>query len=502
VSRFDPVNLGDLFDPGGDPGKVALIAADGAGGHRDFSYAALDRAAAALAGRLMQSGLKRGGRVALIGANSAAYLAAYLGIMRAGLVAVPVNTRLPRETIAFILDDAAAEFAFVEEAYRDAVPSALDAEDLAGIAIDDAESGMPFAPISPGPREVAMVLYTSGSTGRPKGVALSHAGQLWALRTRLATLSAPETARFLVAAPLYHMNALFAAKTSLMAMATLVLLPRFTPEAYIDAIGQFGCTTLTSVPTMIARVVKEEARLAATDLSSVRRLTMGSAPQTQALWDKARRAFPGARLVMGYGTTEHGPSTFGPHPNDLPMPDLALGHPLPGNEVRLVGGATQDQGELDVRCPAVMEGYLNLSAATAAVLRDGWYRTGDLLRRDANGFYFFVGRADDMFVCSGENIYPGQVEELLESHPAVHQASVVPVADDERGQIPVAFVVLRRGREASEAELRSFALARAAPVQHPRRVWFLAELPLTGTGKIDRRALAAEAALRISGRLD
>jgi acyl-CoA synthetase (AMP-forming)/AMP-acid ligase II len=221
---------------------------------------------------------------------------------------------------------------------------------------------------------------------------------------------------------------------------------------------------------------------------------MGSAPQTQALWDKARAAFPGVRLVMGYGTTEHGPSTFGTHPDGLPTPDLALGYPLPGNEVRLSGGASPDEGVLEVRCPAVMEGYAKLPETTARVLRDGWYWTGDVARRDRDGFYFFVGRADDMFVCSGENIYPGEVEALLERHPAVHQASVVPVADEERGQIPVAFVVLRPDTEAEEADLKRFALANAPPVQHPRRVFFKPELPLTGTSKIDRRALAEEAA--------
>jgi len=164
--------------------------------------------------------------------------------------------------------------------------------------------------------------------------------------------------------------------------------------------------------------------------------------------------------------------------------------------VRLVGGDGPDDGVLEVRCPAVMEGYANLPEATAAVLRDGWYRTGDRVRRDADGFYFFVGRADDMFVCSGENIYPGEVEAVLERHPAVHQASVVPLADDERGQVPVAFVVRRPGGAAGEAELKAFALARLMPVQHPRRVWFVDELPLTGTNKIDRRALIAEARRR------
>ncbi|MBV9583887.1 MAG: acyl--CoA ligase [Alphaproteobacteria bacterium] len=491
------VNLGDLFDAGADPDKTALIAVDSHGDAREFSYRALGRAIAALAAELAARGLRRGARIALLGANSAEYLVAYFAIMRAGLVAVPVNTRLPESTIDFIVGDAAAEFAFADRALLASLPPGLAAAALDTIAVEDAPDTR-FTTSMPQDRDVAMILYTSGSTGRPKGVLLSHAGQFWALRTRIATFPMSESERFLVAAPLYHMNALFAAKSALMARASLVLLAGFTPHTYIDAIGRFRCTALTSIPTMIARVVKEEARLAATDLSSVRRLTMGSAPATQALWDKARAAFPGARVVMGYGTTEHGPSTFGPHPQGLATPDLSLGYPMPGNEVRLSGGTTPDEGVLEVRCPAVMEGYANLAEATAKVLRDGWYWTSDVMRRDRAGFYFFIGRADDMFVCSGENIYPGEVEALLEHHPAVHQASVVPVADEERGYIPVAFVVLRPNAEASEAELKQFALANAPPVQHPRRVFFKPELPLTGTSKIDRRALAEEAARRVA----
>jgi long-chain acyl-CoA synthetase len=492
-------NLGDLFDPARDPEKTALIAPDGSGGHRAFGYAAFDCAVAALAARLSRRGLRRGARVALLGANCAEYVAAYLAVMRAGLVAVPINIRLPEATIHFILGDCTAEFAFADEAHRPLLPRGLAADDFG--AVDLAATGE-FAIVAPGPHEAAMILYTSGSTGRPKGVVLSHRGQRWALQTRLAVDPSAGSERFLVAAPLYHMNALFSVKSSLAAMATLVLLPRFTPETYIDAIGAFGCTALTSVPTMIARVVKNTERLAATDLSTVRRVRMGSAPQTQALWDKARQAFPGSRIIMGYGTTEHCSATFGPHPAGVPIPDLALGYPLPGNEVRLSGGASPDEGVLEIRCPAVMEGYLNLPELTASVLRDGWYHTGDLMRRDENGFFFFVGRADDMFVCSGQKVYPGEVEALLERHPAVHQASVVPVPDDERGQVPVAFVVLRAGFAAEEGELKSFALAHDAPVKHPRRVWFERELPLTGTNKIDRRALAETAALRISGRPD
>lgn len=490
--RTDLNNLGDLSDVQSYADKPALIAIQADGGAVTLSFAELDRAARRIAAILAGRGLARGARVALLGANSASYVAAYLGIMRAGLVAVPVNTRLPAAVQAFILNDSVASLVFADAENRAAVP-----DEIRVLALDDAALDQDAAPdmpaVRPRPGEGAMILYTSGSTGRPKGVLLSHDGQLWAVRTRAATLTDAASQRHLAAAPLYHMNALFATKLALATHGTMVLLPGFTAQGYIAAIGRWRCTALTSVPTMMARVVKESALLAATDVSSVRRVTMGSAPQTQALWDKVRAAFPGARLISGYGTTEHGPATFGPHPEGKPTPDLSLGVTLPGNEVRFTGGANEDEGVLEVRCPAVMTLYLNLPERTQRATRDGFYVTGDVMRRDADGFVFFVGRADDMFVCSGENVFPGEVERLLELHPLVHQASVVPVPDEERGQIPVAFVVPRAGAASDEAVLKRFVLENALPVMHPRRVFFRSELPLTGTNKIDREALMREA---------
>lgn len=490
--RTDLNNLGDLSDAATYADKPALIAVQGDGDAVTLSFAGLDRAARRIAAMLAGRGLPRGARVALLGANSASYVAAYLGIMRAGLVAVPVNIRLPATVQAFILSDSATRVAFADADNSAAVPDEIPVLALDDTALDE-ETVADMAPVRPEPGEGAMVLYTSGSTGRPKGVLLSHDGQLWAVRTRAATLTDAASQRHLAAAPLYHMNALFATKLALATHGTMVLLPGFTARGYIAAIGRWRCTALTSVPTMMARVVKETALLAATDISSVRRVTMGSAPQTQALWDKVRAAFPAARLICGYGTTEHGPATFGPHPEGKPTPDLSLGVVLPGNDVRFTGGANADEGVLEVRCPAVMNLYLNLPERTEQAMRDGFYVTGDVMRRDADGFVFFVGRADDMFVCSGENVFPGELERLLERHPAVHQASVVPVPDDERGQIPVAFVVPRAGAVSDEAGLKRFVLDNALPVMHPRRVFFRSELPLTGTNKIDRAALMREA---------
>ena len=275
-----------------------------------------------------------------------------------------------------------------------------------------------------------------------------------------------------------------------------MLLPQFKAVSYIDAIGDHRCTWLTSVPTMMALVVAEAERLAAVDRSSVVRVSMGSAPLTQSLIDRVKAAFPGAAVNNGYGTTETGPVAFGPHAGGLARPDLALGYPLPGVDVRLVGpdGAPADEGVLHLRTPALMQGYHNLPDKTAEVTTaDGYYVTGDVMRRDALGCYSFVGRADDMFVCGGENIYPGEVERMLERHPRIHQACVVPVADEIRGAKPVAFVVPVAGASLSAPEVKEWSLEHAPAYQHPRHVEFVEALPLAGTNKVDRRALAERA---------
>jgi len=173
---------------------------------------------------------------------------------------------------------------------------------------------------------------------------------------------------------------------------------------------------------------------------------------------------------------------------------LAVGYPLKQAEWKLVGGPDENQGVLWLRSAAVMPGYLNLPGETAKRIHDGWYDTGDVMRRDADGFFYFVGRSDDMFVCGGENIYPGEVEKMLETHPAIAQAAVVPVPDEIKGQLPAAFIVVRPGLQAGIDEIKQYALTHAPAYQHPRFVQFLPEMPLAGPNKIDRRQLIERAA--------
>ena len=271
------------------------------------------------------------------------------------------------------------------------------------------------------------------------------------------------------------------------------MLPRFDARRYLEIVAHHRCTLLSGIPSMFALMIRERDLTQTLDLSSVHHVTIGSAPLTDALLTQVKALFPNADVENGYGTTEAGPAVFGPHPDGLPRPPLSLGYPLADIGCELVDGESADQGVLALRTKALMDGYLNLPAATASRMRDGWYLTGDIMRRDAEGFYYFVGRADDMFVCGGENVYPGEVEKLLERHPDIAQAVVVAAPDDIKGQIPVAFVVPRSNRNPTIAEIKRYTLAEGPAYAHPRFVEFISSLPVSGTHKIDRTALTAVA---------
>jgi acyl-CoA synthetase (AMP-forming)/AMP-acid ligase II len=323
---------------------------------------------------------------------------------------------------------------------------------------------------------------------------LSHDAQRWVIEMRLGSLGL-EDQQVLIAAPLYHMNALALSHLVLAAHASMVLMPRFKVKPYIEAIDRFRCTWLTAVPPMIAMMLDDQEAMASADLSSVQYLRMGSAPASATLLDKIKQTFPKARILNAYGTTEGSPIVFGPHPKGKPTPDLSLGYKHPQVDLRLVDntGAEADEGVLQLRSPGMMSGYHNRPDLPQPFTSDGYYVTGDIFNRDADGFYYFVGRADDMFVSGGENIFPGEVERMLETHPDVLQACVVPIDDPIKGQKPVAFVRLAPGAMTGVSELKAFALQSGAAYQHPRSIWFLDEFPLTSTNKVDRAALMRRA---------
>jgi len=467
---------------------TAIIDLSRAGAHREITYAALDAECDAVAAGLAARGVGRGARVGILALNRPEYIAALYGTMRAGAIPVPLNVKLPAASLAFIARDADLSLLFVDAAHRAVAPdvSTVDFDPDYGEFLKPG----PFDAVPPASGDVCLQPYTSGSTGRPKGVLLTHAGQAWQIETLVRARRMTPEDRVLVAAPLYHKNALVWTKVCLAAGASIVLLARFDQRLYVESIGRHQVTHLSGVPTMFHLILSDPA-LAAIDKSSVRSIGVGSAPASPALFEALQQAFPNAVALNGYGVTEAGPVMFANHPRGLPRPPASIGYPLEGCEIRLDPGPAE--GVLLTRNPGVMAAYHNLPEETARRLKDGWFDTGDVCRRDADGFYYFVGRTDDMFVCGGENVYPGDVEGTLERHPDILQAAVLPVDHVLKGQVPVAFVVARPGTGLTEEAVKGWALAHGPAYQHPRRVFLVPELPLAGTNKIDRAALKARA---------
>jgi acyl-CoA synthetase (AMP-forming)/AMP-acid ligase II len=253
---------------------------------------------------------------------------------------------------------------------------------------------------------------------------------------------------------------------------------------------------------MLSMMAREKDRIESLDFSSIRLVSVGSAPVSEAVAREVSSIFTNARITNGYGTTEAGAGIFCPHPECISVPPVSLGYPQAHVEVRLVAGTSQEEeglvddrkeGVLEVKTAAAMNGYLNLPEKTAEKMSiDGWINSGDIMRIDENGFYYFVGRDDDMFNCGGENIYPGEIERLIEQDNRVAECSVVKRQDTVRGFVPVAFVV-RSDPALTEEAVKQVVLDRAAPYMHPRHVIFISKMPLAGTNKIDRKILEERA---------
>ena len=493
-------NLGDVFARHAGSGRTAIVDLSDPGAPREHGYLEFCAACDAVANGLLAAGTQPGDRIGILALNRVEFLEVLFGAMRAGCVPVMINLKLPDEAVRYIVRDAGVRIVFADPGQAGRVPEDVrtvvfgagdDAYDAFGIP-----AGESFPSYLPGPGDIAEQPYTSGSTGRPKGVELDHAGQAWMVGKLVESRDIHAGDCSAVAAPLYHKNALLAVKSALAAGGRVVLFSRFDAAAYIRAIERHRVTMLPGVPTMYALILREEALLDATDLSSVRNCSMGSAPASGNLLDSLAARFPGAGLNLNYGITEGGPILFAwRHPRGLARPRMSVGYPIDGVEISLRGGPGPDEGVLHVRSPGVMKGYHGLPDVTAGVLsRDGWLDTGDVLRRDGDGWHYFVGRADDMFVCAGENIYPGEVEALLERHGDVVQAVVVPAPDPLKGHVPYAWVVAREGARVDEQAVKDHALRNGPAYAHPRRVFFVDSLPLAGTNKIDRAALAAKAA--------
>ena len=468
---------------------------------REIDYPTYHASCDAVARGLVERGLGVGDRIGILCSNRVEFLEIFYGAMRAGIVPVSIGVLLPKDTVTWIVEDSDVRLVFCDGSLKQNLPD--------GVAYVDVDSGGAdglkafkrpgaFTPFAPDHDSVAFQPYTSGSTGRPKGVLLSHRAHSWVAETISRDRDFSPSDRMIVAAPLYHKHAMNSIKCVLVGGSTVVLMRKFDPRRYVEVINRYKTTVVSGVPTIFAMMLQQRDLLAGRDYSFVRLATMGGAPATDTLIDAVAETFPSADIVQIFGITEASAALFGRHPQRAERPRHSIGWPIAGNEFRLVGGEDENFGTLHVRSPGLMNGYHNNPAEMARRLKDGWFDTGDILRKDPTGWYYFIGRSDDMFVSSGHNIYPSEVEVMLERHPDVEQAIVVPAPDEIKYRIPWAFIVKRAGSNLSEEDVKQHALKNAPPYQYPRKVIFVPTMPMNAIGKIDRKGMTSRVAAMVS----
>lgn len=502
----DPVsdNLGYFFRAAASSfsDRVALIDL-WAGRERLLTYGKLDERANRVGSMLRSLGLHAGDRLALLIGNRSEYVEVFFGAMRAGIVPVPLNIRQTRPTLELMIRDAGCVAAVLD---LDAVSNGLDIVDGLGlrgkIAFGAAPAGWiayeaalaQATELAPAisPDGIAFQPYTAGSTGRPKGVRLTHRGMLWSIHDTQQNWPTNTAEVGLVAVPLFHKNAMRGTiKPVLYAGAKAVIMPKFEPRAFLEATARYGVTFTGGVPAIFTMLLKHRDLIATLDLSKLKAFSIGSAVVPQELIDSLELAFPGVKVKESYGLTEGGGPAREPI-SGRAVPRGSCGMATEGYEVKLVAADRTEgvtEGELWTRSPCVTQGYHNLPEVTKEKIVNGWLRTGDMFRRDAEGFLYFMGRVDDMFSCGGENIYPKEVENLLFAHPAVRDVCVVPIPHEAKGLVPAAVVAVHELAHVTPDELKAFCLERGPAYSHPRRIVIVDELPLSGAGKPDRKAI-------------
>ena len=475
--------ISDLINPEKDQDAIAVIDRTGFE-KQDITYRMFrERVATARAAMSNAYGVRPGDYVVILGSNSVAFLSAYFATMSLGAVAVPINPSFEKDTLQNILTDLKPRLVLTDESVDGVAGATVP---LSGIdqGADKVENGADFPA-----DHLALILYTSGSTGAPKGVQLTHRSLVSSLTSMASEIAMLGSARVIVSAPLFHMGALNYVHMWFAAHGTISLLPRFEAEAFLHAVEMDAIAVVGGVPPMIPRLATAARKTEKGPFPGVAAVAVGSAPLTESIIADSRALFPNAIVLNNYGTTEIGPGVFGGHPDGLLRPQMSIGFPRDESAIRLANGAHKDEGVLEVKARSLMKGYLNRDEETQARIKDGWYRTGDLMRRDENGFFFYVGREDDMFVCNGENVYPAECETLLESHPDIAQAAVVPAQDDKSGEVPIAFVVLAERARLDEEAIQIFARENGPAFRYPRSVYIINDLPMNSVNKVDKAAL-------------
>ena len=518
---------------------------------QETSYDELEAQADSVANVLVDNGVAPGDRVGLYIPNTDQFPEAYFGAHKAGAIPVPLNLRMDPNTLEFVLRDGdvdhmigspllaggmdteegriigpteLAERAGVSNVYV----SGVSEGGVVNYSQATAEADDSFETVDRAFDDVACQPYTSGTTGKPKGVLLTHENLLSTIEAyEKGGLPIDPDDSIVLVLPLFHIYALNAIQgTYLYNGATMHMIPRPDPQMILQTISGNDVTNFAGVPAlynMMWQTYREEPD--AYDMDSLTDVICAAAP----LADDTRRTIEeawGVPMTEGWGMTETGPAGTVEPASGVRKSAGCIGPALRNVELKLVDPDTRETriaaedlephpdddidfsdeeqvtGEIAINGPTVFEGYYNRPEKNEAVFDDeGWFYTADIARVDEDGYFWMVDRADDMIIAGGENIYPAEVEDALYEHPSVAEAAVVGAPHDVKGETPVAYVVLKEGADLTEEELREFSLDHVATYAHPRRVFFLDELPRSATQKVQRFKLEEDVEKRLDGSL-
>jgi len=498
----------------------------------ELTYEDLEARSNQVATGLASSGVEPSDRVGIYMENNLEFMALFFGIMKTGAVVVPLNFRRANQGTLYVLDDADVDVVIGSEHFVDDL---ADIHEEAGLertyvsggadrpGVEDYDAWISNYPESFDRPErefddIALQCYTSGTTGDPKGVLSSH-------RNLLTTLNAydklsgtdPETQTVLTIAPLFHMMGLMGSTmTNLYAGGTIVMRNLPEPEALLEAITEYEVTSFSAVPAIYTDMINQlEENPEEYDVSSIESLGTGAAPLARDTRERIESAF-GVPLTEGWGMTETSPAGTANFARGVQKGAGCIGQPVPDLQMKLVDPETRETrvpwehldpkapadltgfepdfeheetytGEIAIRGPNVFEGYHKLDEITEEVFdEEGWFYTEDIARVDEDRYLWMIDRADDMMIVGGENVYPAEIEDELFFHSDIKEAAVVAAKHEVKGEAPVAYIVTEEGADPSEEEIRRYALEQVPTYAHPRRVFFIDELPRSGTDKVQR----------------
>lgn len=500
----EPANLRELLERRTDamPEKHFLFSeADG----RSFTYSEFDAAVNRTVRLLAANGIGKGDKVGLLMPNGAEYIIAYFACFKLGALAGPINSLLKPREMAFVIADSEARALIVNsefipqiESIADELPKLdalieFDVEQQATQGFSSQREHLPVAELERD--DDAIIIYTSGTTGKPKGCLLTH-GNLIANARQIANwLGFNENDRLLTVMPLFHMNAVsVTTMTPLFAGASSVVSPKFSATRFWQIISDYEVTSFGSVATMLTMLLEKYPNGVPAGLKTkqLRFAMCGSAPVPAEVMKQFEETFK-CLVIEGYGLSESTcRSTFNP-PNERRRPG-SCGMPI-GNDMMVVDEEDRevpfgDLGEIVLRGENILKGYYRNADANDQAFRNGWFHTGDVGYRDAEGFYYIVDRKSDMIIRGGENIYPREIDEALYQHPSVAAAATIGIPDKLYGEEVTAFVVLKNGSQVTEEDLLAHCREQLADYKCPKTIHIVAEIPKGPTGKLLKRELA------------